>query len=238
MPPNQPPLWRRFYRDDPYSDFPLSLHPADTQGWGSRHSLFEYLIDRHRPTLVVEVGTWKGTSALNMAAIADRLGLDTQIVCVDTWLGAPEHFLRDDYFASLRMRHGYPQLFHTFMANVLRSGHQDRISPLPQTSENAAAILQRLHIHPDIVYVDAAHEYGPVLRDLEAYLALLAPGGVLFGDDYPKAPGVVRASHEVAEEHSLRIFAGGGKFLLQARQDPGLADIGMQMTYEPRSLQA
>lgn len=168
-----------------------------------------------------------------MAAIADRLELDTQILCVDTWLGAPEHLLRDDYYASLRMRHGYPQLFHTFMSNVIRSGYRERISPLPQTSENAAVILRRLRIHPDLVYIDAAHEYEPVLRDLEAFVPLLAAGGVVFGDDYPKAPGVVQAAHEVADRHGLTVMAGDGKFVLLRQEDPGLAGLGMRVTHEP-----
>ena len=209
-------------------NFSIAEHPVDTQGWGSKHPLFEHMISQLRPSLVIEVGSWKGASALNMASIAARLGLDTQILCVDTWLGAPEHLLRDDYQASLRMRHGYPQLFYTFMANVIRSGHQERIAPLPQTSENAAVIVRRLGLRADLIYIDAAHEYEPVLRDLETYLQLLTPEGVLFGDDYPKAPGVVRAAHEVADRHGLVVMADEGKFVLVRDEQPGLARIGMR----------
>jgi hypothetical protein len=169
-----------------------------------------------------------------MASLAQRLGLASQIICVDTWLGAPEHLLHDEYKASLRMRHGYPQLFHTFMSNVLRAGLQSAITPLPQTSENAAVVLRRRGVRADLIYIDAAHEYDPVIRDLEAYWPLLTPNGVLFGDDYPKAPGVVRAAHEFAEANDLQVVAGGGKFVLVHEVDDSLGRIGMATTAAKR----
>lgn len=221
------PLWRSIYDTDPYLDFPVDDHPADTQGWGSTHPIFRYLIERERPAVVAEVGTWKGRSALGMATAAKRAGIATQIVCIDTWLGAPEHVLRRDYFASLRMRHGYPQLFHTFMANVVRAGHEDVITPLPQTSDNAAVLLRKMGIRPNLVYIDGAHAYDPVLRDLRNYWPLLARGGVLFGDDYPKGAGVTKAVHEFATEKDLTVVAGGGKFVLAAHATHQYKDVGM-----------
>jgi hypothetical protein len=234
--PSSKPLWSWFYKSNPYDGFPLEDHPADTQGWGSRHPVFEHAIATYRPELIIEVGTWKGASALHMASIARRLMLPTQILCVDTWLGAPEHILRDDYYESLRMRNGYPQLFHTFMANVLREGYDDLISPLPQTSENAAAILRRRGLRADVIYIDAAHEYEPAARDLEAYWPLLTANGLLFGDDYPKAPGVVRAVHEFADRHGLLVYAGGGKFALLRETDPALVELGMDVVAQPATL--
>ena len=40
-----------------------------------------------KPKLIVEVGTWKGASAIYMAKICRKLELNTEIVCIDTWLG-------------------------------------------------------------------------------------------------------------------------------------------------------
>jgi hypothetical protein len=223
------PLWTYIYDADPYEGFPLDDHPEDTQGWGSRHPIFETLIRRVDPQLVVEVGTWKGGSALQMARVLKELGSGGQLLCVDTWLGAPEHILRRDYFSSLRMKHGYPQLFHTFLGNVIRAGFADVITPLPQTSDNAAVLLKRLGLRPDLIYIDGAHDYEPVLSDLRNYWPLRAPGGFLFGDDYPKGAGVVRATHEFANDRGLALMAGGGKFVLLESADHAFGEIGMEV---------
>lgn len=221
------PLWARFYDVNPYEDFPLEDHPEDLQGWGSQHAVFEHLIRLVRPSLIAEVGSWKGRSALHMAAIAQRLDLSVEILCIDTWLGAPEHILRRDYFESLRMKNGYPQLFHTFVGNVIRAGRQEVITPLPQTSENAAVLMAHMDIKPQLIYIDAAHEYEPVFRDLQAYWPLLDENGYLFGDDYPNAHGVVRAVHEFAELNHLDIVVGNGKFVLLREPDASFEEIGM-----------
>jgi hypothetical protein len=224
------PLRQRLYPDDPYEGFPLEEWPPDLQGWGSDHPIFAKMVQSVRPQTIIEVGSWKGRSAIGMAREAKRLGLATEIVCVDTWLGAPEHFLkRDDdrYWSSLHMRNGFPQLFYQFLANVLHEGHSDVITPLAQTSDNAGVILRKLGVHADLVYIDAAHEYGPVLSDLENYWPLVSSGGVLFGDDYGNAEGVTRAVHAFARQHGLRFIAEPGKYAIA--KGPGIA-IGLEVS--------
>src|SRR5690606_6142041 len=78
------------HRIDPYRDFPFDAYPDDTSGWGSDSRAFGELVEELRPQLILEVGTWKGGSALNLASHVQRLDLDTEIVCIDTWLGALE----------------------------------------------------------------------------------------------------------------------------------------------------
>jgi hypothetical protein len=207
----------KLYPDDPYEAFPLEDWDVDLQGWGSDHQVFGLVMEAVRPSIVIEVGSWKGRSAVNIAALAKKLGLTPEIVCVDTWLGAPEHWLKRDhpaYWDSLKMRSGYPQLYYQFLANVLHSGHSDVITPLAQTSDNAAEILRRLGVTADVIYIDAAHEYGPVLKDLTNYWELLREGGVLFGDDYATSDGVTRAVHDFCRERKLHFLGERGKFLI------------------------
>lgn len=186
------------------------------QGWGSTDPIFHELIAAQKPRLIVEVGSWKGASAIHMATIARDLGLDTKVVCVDTWLGSPEHFLAADpaWRESLLMRNGYPHLYFTFLGNVVRAGLTDRIIPLPTTSENAAVILRAKGIVPDLVYIDAAHEEEPAYRDFKQYWELLAPEGVLLGDDYIDWEGVTRAANRFAYEVGSRIVGKNGKFVI------------------------
>lgn len=209
-------LWSRFFPENPYEGFSVDGMELDLQGWGSNDPIFRHLITSLQPETIIEVGSWKGASAVNMANIAGRIGLDAQIICVDTWLGSPEHFFRRDhpaYWDSLRIRHGFPRLYEQFLANIVHSGHEDRIVPLPQTSTNAARILSRLGISAKLIYIDGAHEYRAVLDDLNSYGPLTAPGGVMFGDDFGSAP-VKRAAIEYAAEQGLKILSTEMKYAL------------------------
>ena len=40
---------------------------------------------------IIEIGTWKGLSANKMAKLCKSRNKKARIVCVDTFLGAPEH---------------------------------------------------------------------------------------------------------------------------------------------------
>lgn len=154
------------------------------QGWNSRHGVFEELILRIRPSLIIEIGTWKGASAIHMATIAQRAGCRTEVLCIDTFLGWTR--------ADLPKVNGFPVLYWQFLANVVHCGADDRITPYPQTSTLAAAWLRQEAVLADMIYVDASHSFEDVFDDLFHYWPLLRVGGALFGDDYT-LPGVREA---------------------------------------------
>ena len=153
-----------------------------------------------RPLEIVEVGTWKGTSAIRMASICASAGIETKIICVDTWLGSPEHF--GDFG-------NYGDLYGTFVKNVKASGYGHAIVPLALPSLQAIEVLKKYDVRPDIIYIDAAHEYLPVKMDIESYWEILKPGGVMIGDDYhePSWPGVVQAVDEFVSTRDLTMYS-------------------------------
>ena len=155
-----------------------------------------------------------------MARAVKALDLSAEIVCVDTWLGSPEHWLKQhaEWYKSLRIANGMPQLYYTFLANVVCSGTADVITPFPTTSENAAAIFNKLGIRFDLIYIDAAHEYEPAKRDISLYYDLLEEDGLLIGDDYIGWAGVTKAADDFASEHNLRILGTVGKFIIPKGQ--------------------
>ena len=210
------PLAALLHDVSPYEGFDPDEYPSDLQGWGSDDPIFRDLIAAVRPKIIVEVGTWKGASAIHMARIARELGLDTRIICVDTWLGSPEHFLAKEpgWRESLLIKNGFPSFYFTFLGNVVRAGLQDQIIPLANTSENGAFILRELGVRPDLVYIDAAHEEEPALRDFRLYWDLLAADGVLLGDDYMGWEGVTRAANRFAVEVQCPIAGKWGKFVI------------------------
>jgi Methyltransferase domain len=199
----------------------------DLQGWGSHHPLFGELIGLLKPRIIVELGTWKGASAIHMAQQAKRRGVRTEIICVDTWLGSAGTLLRkDETFRALRHRHGYPQLYFQFLANVLHTRTEDVILPLPQTSDNAARILEEFDVRPNLVYLDAAHDGRSVGRDLETYFPLLREPCALLGDDFlhRQRPELVAAVREFAADHKLRLYSDREKFVI-ARESGLINDL-------------
>jgi predicted O-methyltransferase YrrM len=204
---------------NPYEGFPTDQFAADEgerpEGWGARHWVFEEILRASRPSLIIEVGSWKGASAVQMALLCKDLQLDAALVCVDTWLGSPEHILKPRFTASLKRRWGYPQLYHSFLANVIKWGCADMIVPFPNTSENAAVVFNRLGLKADVIYIDAAHEYEAALRDYNAYWELLNDGGYLIGDDYISWEGVTKAADEFAQTVQSQLVGGKKKFVVR-----------------------
>ncbi len=211
------PVRAKIFGTDPYEGFDPSWVEPDLQGWGHDHGIFSKCITQIKPKLIIEVGTWKGASAVRMGQICREQGLDTEIVCVDTWLGSPGVMIHTgkesqaDRFASMRYVNGYPMLYYTFLRNVVDAGLQDVITPLPQTSENAAKILHFYRFQADLIYMDAAMEKEPAFRDLVFYWKLLRRGGLMIGDDYKNR--LVRAGVEkFATRMKVKPEAFGGKY--------------------------
>jgi hypothetical protein len=194
---------------DPYAGFDPGPYPSDFQGWASDDPLFRVLFEKLRPRRIAEVGTWKGASALYMAHLARELAIDCEIVCIDTWLGSVEHWFereRPHYFKSLNLRHGYPTLYYTFLANVVRTHMTDTIVPFPIASAGAARFMRARGVTFDLIYIDAAHDYEEVRLDVELFWPLVRPGGVMFGDDFtPQFSGLRRAVEEFAAGRNLRL---------------------------------
>jgi cephalosporin hydroxylase len=155
----------------------------DIQGWNSDDPIFDQLVELLAPKTIIEVGSWKGRSAMHFARATERFATD--IVCVDTWLGGVDHVLssgsEDD---RLLDSVGCPRLYHQFIRNFKDSPHAQRVYPIQNTSINGARILRHHKVCGEIVYIDGSHEYADVHDDLCAFWPLVASGGIMFGDDF------------------------------------------------------
>lgn len=180
------PWYRKIYSHDPYAEFPLR-RSRDPFGWHHLDDIFRELIEGERPTIVIEVGAFKGGSTINMAGLMKRAEIpDATILTVDTWLGAWGHWEVENHEAHdiMQWEHGEPTIYETFLTNVILEGHEDIILPIRQTSSNGVRILNFHGIKADLCYVDGSHEYADVVNDLRDYCELLNPGRVMFGDDW------------------------------------------------------
>ncbi|MFM8458509.1 MAG: class I SAM-dependent methyltransferase, partial [Chthoniobacterales bacterium] len=201
---------------DIYEGFDHRKYTFDLRGWGGESPIFGELVREVRPSLIIEVGSWKGASAVSMAEAVRQAGLDTKILCVDTWLGALEFRLDQndpERFFALECEHGYPRVYYRFLANVCHTKHQQRIIPFPLDSAAAALWLMSHGIKADLIYIDGSNEEEAVYNDLIDYGQLLAPHGVIFGDDWTWA-SVRSAVSLFAKEHKLKLALRQDKWVL------------------------
>jgi len=181
----------RLYGDhDPYCRTAPIVDPFEPQTWGGRDPIFGDLIDDVEPTRIVEIGTWQGGSAITMSKHAP----ETEIICVDTFLGSPWHWATKERREHLLLANGFPTLFWRFQLAVLAHGRTDYITPMPMTSRQAASMFRDWGESADLIYIDANHEQWGVASDIVAWWGLVNPGGVMFGHDFNDIhPGVCEA---------------------------------------------
>ncbi len=198
-----PPVRERLFVDDPYQGLLAQPEHFDAHGWNGQNPVLVDVVNKLRPRLVIEVGSWKGASAITLAKAGQKLGSDFELVCVDTWLGAPEFWTdRSDpqRYLSLKLKNGYPTVYYTFLNNILCEGLEAHVTPFPSTSFVAHRWFLSQSLQADLIYIDAAHEYEEVIADIRNWWKVLRPGGVMIGDDYQTVwPGVIRAYEEAAE---------------------------------------
>lgn len=191
----------------------------DLQSWESAESdLFTEVIAMTSPKTIIEVGSWKGLSAMKMAAITKNRGQPAKIYCVDTWCGAPEHYLdvlngTNDY--NFPTKNGFPQIYQQFLVNVKSMGHHDVITPIVQTSHGGSHVLRKLGVMSELIYIDGDHSYEGCYADLNDYWGLLLPLGIMFGDDFRTFRGVFHAVMRFSHEQNLTLGENDGFWILR-----------------------
>jgi hypothetical protein len=200
---------------DIYKDFIFDKKNIDLQGWGSDHPIILWAIEKLKPSLIIEVGSWKGRSAIKMAMKIKKLKLNSKILCIDTWLGSTEHWLgKKEYWDSLQVKHGRPNIYNTFLTNVIAFKCQKYIMPFSISSEAAFFILKKKGIKSSMRYIDAGHEYETVTKDLKMYWQLLKNNGVMIIDDYLRWNEVTKAVNNFCKEYNLTLHGENSKAVI------------------------
>lgn len=165
------------------------------QGWMNREELAWLYREagKLRPgELWVEVGCWKGRSAL-----ATGLGLPQNggIRCVDNWRGnegsqvMAEAAIPGWLFSCVENN-------VRWLLNKLRPDVEVSLMSFP-SAEAAAAFSTAGVAPPSAVFIDASHDYASVRADIAAWRSVLPSGGLLAGHDYASDhPGVMQAVQE------------------------------------------
>lgn len=119
--------------------------------------IFQEIMVMHHPEIVIEIGTYRGGSALFLANVLDLIGSGI-VVTVDI----------DNSLQSLRPAHKRIQYIH---GSSLDPEVFDRISKLARGKRNPLVIL------------DGDHHCEHVLQELRLYQSLIEPDGYLIVED-------------------------------------------------------
>ena len=119
--------------------------------------IYQELIVRERPDLIIEVGTYKGGSALYLAHICDAVGTGS-VVTIDIDAG----------YAAIRPQH---ERIRYVVGSSLDEEVFSSVSAMAKEKSNVMVIL------------DGDHHCDHVLKELELYESLVRPGGYMIVED-------------------------------------------------------
>jgi predicted O-methyltransferase YrrM len=167
-------------------------------GWCNFQSLYKRQVDAHDNANFIEIGSWKGQSAILMASLIANNNKNIKFFCVDTWQGSDEHQNDSDVLND--------SLFKTFLKNI--EPVKDYISPVRKTSVDAAREFPNEFF--DFIFIDAAHDYENVKNDINAWYPKLKKGGTFAGHDFhPTWSGVIQAVSEWSHQNKKYVSVEG-----------------------------
>lgn len=160
------------------------------QGWFHHGEHILQLLEDYRPSRCVELGTWRGASAIAIARVIRQWG--GTLTCIDTWTGE----VPEGQWGTVA---GPPVMLLECATNVIQAGLAGVVHFIPALTQEAA---RHWRGGIDFLYVDADHSYASVKADLVAWWPLLGLGGLLCGDDYdnPLYPSLNQAWDEFERE--------------------------------------
>lgn len=154
------------------------------------------VFDAVQPNFWLEFGSMVGGSANKVCKFIKASRSNCQIVCVDPFCGSVDMWLweslhrRLNRWLYLNLESGFPTIRERFMANVCSEGCEDLILPIQATTMVGAGVIKSLFNSraistlPQAIYLDSAHIEKETHMELEAAWDIVAPGGILFGDDW------------------------------------------------------
>ncbi len=178
------------------------------------HPVFERLIEESRPRVVIDVNNDDGSTAILLAELLKRRGLDSIVVAVNPFLDNQEDM------ASLLEDKTPPHVdsatYKQFMNHVIKHNLQDRIIPFPVSSLVAGRILGKAWVKVDMVHLDVSREEQDMQFDLLHYEPMLSDvNAVLCGGHHSDtAPNLMNAVNKYSEAAVLALEMMDDKWIL------------------------
>lgn len=168
------------------------------ENWFSYENLYSRMVKKFPLGNFLEVGSWKGRSAAFLAVEIQNSQKDIKLYCVDTWKGSDEHVSFEE------IKNG--TLYDVFLKNVEPVKHI--ITPIRKSSTDAAKDFEDDFF--DFIFIDAAHDYDNVYKDMCSWYPKLKVGGFFAGHDYDNSwIDVKRAVHDWIKDNNVSLEISG-----------------------------
>jgi predicted O-methyltransferase YrrM len=174
----------RLKLEDPFLNY-KGNSSEEMHGWRNKIAEFQHAFSLLSDTKVMlEIGSWYGQSACQISKILEKDFPDSVLLCIDTFLGGTSHWIDPELKPYLKLQHGMPTFYHSFLNNVINQGSPEHVVPLCVTSTVAATILKESEVTLDFLFVDGSHLAEDVCSDLWNYVPLMNENGIIMMDDW------------------------------------------------------
>jgi predicted O-methyltransferase YrrM len=167
-----------------------------------------------RPKIVVELGVWRGGSAIPMAIALHRLGAG-RLIAIDSWSAessiAGQEVAHAQWWGEKMGDAGHELALETFMGRLAKHKIGQEICWVVRQRTDEAIVPESI----DLLHHDANH--GPqVVLDIQRWVPAIRVGGVLVIDDLNWPGGhVVRARDLALEIGFTELYAIGTGCVMQ-----------------------
>ena len=175
---------------------------TDVDGWCDYRDFYSYVAQAiPEGAQIVEIGSWQGQSIIHLCQRLQDLGKTATVNCVDTWKGEqnqPSHLQVVD-------EHG-GSILGKFTENIEAAKVAGMIKVTVGDSAESASRFEDGSM--DFIFIDAAHDYDSVVKDLAAWWPKLKEGAIFAGHDYPWHE-VEKAVNEHASANGYEVTPAG-----------------------------
>lgn len=159
-------------------------------GWVSGWELLWLGLSAADHKKIIEIGAWKGRSTYMLAHYTKG-----KVYAVDNWSGPTNIMEHADGYKEI-LDKGPDFVYNQFCKNI--EPVKNKVVIIRENSNVAFRTLEENYGKDfDMLFIDGDHQYFQIKADIENYMKLLKPGGLICGHDYPGYPGVYKAVNEL-----------------------------------------
>lgn len=176
--------------------------PSEIEGWCDYAAFYNAIADvLPNGGAFAEVGSWMGQSAVVLCQRLQDIEKAATVHCIDTFEGEQNQPAHVEIVKNMG-----GSTFGKFCENIEAAGVSDLIKVTTGDSAESASLFEDESL--DGVFIDAAHDYESVVKDVAAWFPKVKQGGIFSGHDYP-CPDVRRAVDEHAAANGYKVIAIG-----------------------------
>ena len=183
--------------------------PTDIGGWCDYSEFYRTIAHAISDgETFVEIGSWMGQSISVFCQALQDAEKTATVYCIDTFKGEQN---QPAHTATVEQHGG--SIREVFERNTTDAGVRQMIEVIEGDSAESADLFEDGTI--DVIYIDAAHDYDSVVKDLAAWFPKIKPNGIFSGHDYPWHE-VKRAVDEHAAANGYEIAQIGRVWMRKA----------------------